>query len=67
MVSRTVAKEGETLPGPVLNEDIRLAGGTLLFMKHRFKRDEKLENELKAILQRESARQGDLGRDSDKQ
>jgi hypothetical protein len=44
-----------------------LAGGTLLFMKHRFKRDEKLENELKAILQRESARQGDLGRDSDKQ
>lgn len=67
LVSRTVAKVGEALPGPVLSGDIRPAGGTLLFMKERFKRDEKLDNELKVILQRESARQGNPGRDADKQ
>jgi hypothetical protein len=58
LVSRTVAKEGETLPGPVQNEDIRVRGSTILFQKDRFGRDEKLDNEFKAILQGESARQG---------
>jgi len=58
LVSRTVAKEGETLPGPVLNEDIQPRGGTLLFKKDHFKRDEKLDSEMEAILQGESARQG---------
>ena len=66
-MSRTVAKVGETLPGPVLSQDIRSVGVTLLFMKDRFKRDEKLDNELKVILQRESARQGGLGKGTDKQ
>ena len=50
LVSRTVAKEGETLPGPVQSEDVRVRGSTLLFQKDRFRRDEKLDDELKAIL-----------------
>jgi hypothetical protein len=58
LVSRTVREEGETLPGPVHSEDVRVRGRTLLFQKDRFRRDEKLDDELKAILQGESARQG---------
>jgi hypothetical protein len=57
LVSRTVAKEGETLPGPVQSEDVRVRGNTLLFQKDYFARDGKLEDDLKAILQGESARQ----------
>jgi len=58
LVSRTVAKMGETLPGPVQSEDIRVRGSTLLFQKDRFKRDEKLDSDLKATLQDEIVRQG---------
>lgn len=58
LVSRTVAEEGETLPGPVQSEDVRVRGSTLLFQKGRFRGDEKLDDELKAILEGESARQG---------
>jgi hypothetical protein len=59
LVSRTVAKQGEILPGPVQTEDIRVRGSTLLFEKDRFRRDEKLDGdaEFKIILERESARQ----------
>jgi hypothetical protein len=56
LVSRTVAKEGETLPGPVQSEDVWVGGSTLLFRRDRFGRDEKLDDELKGILQGESAR-----------
>ena len=60
LVSRTVAKEGETLPGPVQSEDVRVRGSTLLLGKGRFRRDEKLDgnDEFKIILGRESVRQG---------
>jgi hypothetical protein len=58
LVSRTVAEEGETLPGPVHSEGVRVRGSALQFQKGRFRRDEKLDDELKAILQGESARQG---------
>jgi hypothetical protein len=60
LVSRTVAEKGETLPGPVHSEDVRVRGSTLLFQKDRFRRDEKLDgdDEFKIILERESARQG---------
>lgn len=58
LVSRTVAEKGETLPGPVQSEDVRIRGSTLLFQKGRFRRDEKLDRELKAILEGESARLG---------
>jgi hypothetical protein len=59
LVSRTVAKESETLPGPVQSEDVRVRGSTLLFQNDRFRRDEKLDgdDEFKIILERESARQ----------
>jgi hypothetical protein len=60
LVSRTVAKEGETLPGPVQSEDVRVRGSTILFQKDHFGRDEKLDDEFKAILQGESARQGSI-------
>lgn len=58
LVSRTVAQEGETLPGPVQSEDLRVRGSTLLFQKGRFRRDGKLDDEFKAIIQDESAHQG---------
>jgi len=58
LVSRTVAEEGETLPGPVQRGDVQVRRSELQFQKGRFRRDEKLDDELKAILQGESARQG---------
>jgi hypothetical protein len=61
LVSRTVSKEGETLPGPIRGEDILVKGGTLLFQKARFERDKNLDDEFKAILQGESARQRTAG------
>lgn len=59
LVSRTVANEGETLPGPVQSEDVRVRGSTLLFQKDRFSRDEKLDgdDEFKIILERNSTPQ----------
>jgi hypothetical protein len=61
LVSRTVAKDGETLPGPIQHEAIQVRGSTLFFQKDRFRRDEKLDEEFKSILQGESARQGKSG------
>lgn len=57
LVSRTIAKEGEMLPGPVQSENLQVRGSTLLFQKDRFRRDEKLDgdDEFKIILERESA------------
>jgi hypothetical protein len=59
LVSRTVAKEGESLPGPVQSEDVRVKSNRLLFRKDTFTRDEKLDgdDEFQIILERESARQ----------
>lgn len=58
LASRTVAKDGETLPGPIQSEDIHVRARTLLFQKDRFERDKNLDDEFKAVLQGESARQG---------
>ena len=54
LVSRTVAEEGETLPGPVHIEGVRVRGSALQFQKGRFTRDEKLDGdvEFKIILER---------------
>lgn len=59
LISRTVAKEGETVPGPVQREDVRARGSTLLFQKGRFTRDEKLDgdDEFKITLGGENSRQ----------
>jgi hypothetical protein len=56
LVSRTVAKQGETVPGPVQSEDVRVSGSTLLFQKDRFTRDEKLDgdDEFKILFERGS-------------
>jgi len=53
LVSRTVAKEGETLPGPLQSADIRVEKNKLLFQKDHFERDQNLDKELRAILQGE--------------
>jgi len=45
-----------------LEGDIHLRGNTLLFQKDRFDRDKNLDDEFKAILQGESARQGKSNR-----
>lgn len=58
LVSRTVQKQGEMLPGQVQSEDVRLRGSTLFFQKHRFVRDGKLDDKLKATLQEESVHPG---------
>jgi hypothetical protein len=59
LISRTVAKEGEMLPGPVQSENVQVRGNTLLFQKDHFARDEKLDgdDEFKIILERQSALQ----------
>lgn len=57
LVSRTVAEDGEMLPGPLQSESVRIRGSALRLQKARFRRDEKLDDELKATLQGESARQ----------
>jgi hypothetical protein len=55
-VRRLAANEYE------LEGDIHLRGNTLLFQKDRFDRDKNLDDEFKAILQGESARQGKSNR-----
>jgi len=56
LVRRMVDIEGETLPGPVQSQDVRVRGRMLLFQKDRFRRDEKLDSDddFKINLERES-------------
>jgi hypothetical protein len=56
LVSRTIVEEGETIPGPIENQEILPRNGALLFKNNRFKPDKKLEGALKTILQDETAR-----------
>jgi len=56
IVSRTVSKAGETLPGPLERASVQLRNGSLLFEKMRFQRDRQLDNELRAIYDGETAR-----------
>jgi hypothetical protein len=56
LVSRTVAKANETLPGPMQKGDVRVKDGVLLFDKMRFHRDQRLDDDLRAIMQGERAR-----------
>lgn len=58
LVSRTIAKEGETLPGPVQTAHVWVRDSAVLFQKDRFVQDKNLDNHLKAVLQEESARPG---------
>jgi hypothetical protein len=56
LVSRTVAKENEALPGPIERMQPKLKRGFLLFDKKKFQRDQLLDAELGDILKGESAR-----------
>jgi hypothetical protein len=56
LVSRTVFKEGEALPGPVEIRTLQLKSGALFFEKTRFQRDQRLDDQLLAVLYGESAR-----------
>jgi hypothetical protein len=58
LVSRTITKEGETLPGPVQTAQVRATDSAVLFQKDRFDRDTHLDNHLKAVLQNERAHPG---------
>ncbi len=61
LVSRTVLKEGERLPGPILKKTIQSKGGILLLDRTRFQREKRLDDQLLAVLQGESARLGNTG------
>ena len=57
-VSATIVEKGETLPGPIKNEDIHVKGNALLLQKDRFERDKNLDSQFKEMLQDESAHPG---------
>jgi hypothetical protein len=61
LVSRTVSKENETLPGPIEKRTIQLNGGVLLFESMRFRLDHRLDDQLLAVFEGESARLRDGG------
>ena len=56
LVSRTVAKANETLPGPMQKGDVQVKEGVLLFDKMRFQRDRRLDDDLRTIVQGERGR-----------
>jgi len=56
LVSRTVRKEGEVIPGPLEQAEISVQNDSLLFQKMRFTRDKQLDNDLLTILRGESDR-----------
>jgi hypothetical protein len=55
LVSRTIAKPGEVLPGPFEKQNVQLEGQVMLFEKMRFRRDPRLDADLMATFQGESA------------
>jgi hypothetical protein len=56
LVSRTVSKAGETLPGPPEKTGFELKDRILVSEKMRFNRDRRLDADLRAIYEGESAR-----------
>jgi hypothetical protein len=61
LVSRTIHKEGEKLPGPLEKKSIPSKGEVLIFDGARFRRETRLDGQLLAVLQGESARLGNTG------
>jgi|SRR5215831_16925683 len=51
LVSRTVRKEGEMLPGPIQTEEAAIKNDALSFGKMRFHRDLRLDSDLQAVAQ----------------
>jgi hypothetical protein len=56
LIERTVAREGEQIPGPMLSAEILVKGADLMFDRKRFDRDARLDHDLKAILAGSTAR-----------
>jgi hypothetical protein len=56
LVSRTVQKANESLPGPMQTGEVKICDGTLLFANKRFNRHALLDDELRATLQGEQSR-----------
>ncbi len=56
LVSRTVSKSNETMPGPMETGEIQIKKNALLFEKMQFHGDRRLDNDLRDILQGERAR-----------
>jgi hypothetical protein len=56
LASRTVQKEGETLPGPTQTDEIVIKDGTLLFQKMRFRPELLLNGDLQDVDKGERAR-----------
>ena len=61
LVSRTVLKEGEKLPGPIEKKTIQPKGGGLFLDRMRFQREKGLDDQLLTVLQGERARLGETG------
>jgi hypothetical protein len=61
LVRRTLVKENEKLPGPIEKKTLQLNGGVLLFEKTRFQRDKRLDDQMLAVWQGESANAGRPG------
>ena len=60
LVSRTVSKANEAIPGPMLMGEIQIKRGALLFEKMQFHGDGRLNKDLRDTLQGERARMKDL-------
>lgn len=61
LVSRTVHRQGEELPGPLEKKMLQSKDGVLFLDKTRFQRDELLDAQLLAVYQGETARRGSEG------
>jgi hypothetical protein len=55
LVSRTISKSNETMPGPMQMGEIQIKNGSLLFEGMLFHRDRRLENDLRDTMQGERA------------
>jgi hypothetical protein len=56
IVERTVRREGEQIPGPILSRDIQVVASSLIFEGKRFSRDARLDHDLQAALEGSTAR-----------
>lgn len=56
LVERTVRREGEQIPGPMLTASLQTSSGHLILEGKRFERDARLDPDLRAILEGSAAR-----------
>ena len=61
LIRRTLVDDNEKLPGPFEKKTLQLSNGVLLFEKTRFQRDKRLDDQMLAVWQGESANAGRPG------